>query len=147
MKKLFFVGGIFLVAFSLFYLPFVHFVDQYQVAITRNLFTGELQCDTKGGFHFTAPWVQATRIDTRPIRVCITSASRAYNCKLAQFEPAYHEEFIRVQGFQYYWWANRVSFNFGYNEEYRGMKDILRGYAYGASRYQFIKITQDYSGP
>lgn len=146
MKKLSFAGGIFLATSGLFYLLFVHFTDQYQVAITRNLFTGELQCDTRGGFHLTAPWVQAVRVDTRPMRVCITSASRAYNCKLVQFEPNAYQQFIGVQGFQYYWWANRVSFNFGYNEEYRGMKDILRGYAYGAGHYRFIKITQDYSG-
>lgn len=137
----------FLVLLGLPYLLFVHFLDQYHVAINRNLFSGELKCDTRGGFHFTAPWVQVARIDTRPIRVCITSASRAYNCKLVQFEPAAYQEFVRIQGFRYYWWANRISFNIGYNEEYRGMKDLLRGYTFGASHYPFLKVVQNYAGP
>ena len=120
-------------------------LEAYQVAITRNLFTGEVTLQDQGGFYFTAPWTQVARVDTRPLRVCVTSTARAFNCKLVQFVPSAHKEFIAVQGFRYYWWANRISFNFGYDDEYRGMKDILRGYAYGAKKYPFVEVLQEYS--
>lgn len=147
MRKLSIAGMLICAVLLLFYLFCVHYTDQYQIAIVRNLRTGELYCDTQAGIHFTAPWVQAARIDTRPARVCITSASRAFNCKLVQFEPAYYREFVAVEGFRYYWWANRISFNWGYSDEYRGMKDILRGYAYSLKRYSFVTVLRDYEGP
>jgi hypothetical protein len=78
------------------------------------------------------------------MRVCITSASRGFNCKLVQFVPSDYREFVAVQGFSYYWWANRISFNSGYSEEYRGMRDLMRGYTYSVKQYPFIKILEDY---
>ncbi|KKT42441.1 MAG: hypothetical protein UW28_C0002G0034, partial [Parcubacteria group bacterium GW2011_GWA2_44_13] len=64
--------------------------------------------------------------------------------KLVQFEPKYFKEFVAVQGFHYYWLSNRISFNLGYSDEYRGMKDLLRGYAYGVKKYQFVSVLRDY---
>lgn len=145
MNKLAVAGAVCLTGLILFWLFFVHYTDQYQVAISRDALSGDLHIDTKGGFHLTAPWVRAARIDLRPVRVCTTSTARAYNCKLVQFEPAAYKKFIKVQGFSYYWWANRISFNFGYNEEYRGMKDILRGYAFGSEHHPFVTILRDYT--
>ena len=143
MNKIIIVAGIcFLV--GLFYLAFVNYTEAYEVGMARNFVTGELVLQDHGGFHITAPWVQVSRIDTRPVRVCITSDTRAFNCKLVQFEPSAYKEFVAVQGFQYYWLANRISFNFGYAEEYRGMKDILRGYAFGVQKYPFVTILRDY---
>ena len=136
-----------LVLFLGFYVFCVHYTDQYHVAIVRNSWTGELHLDTHGGFHPTAPWVRVARIDTRPIRVCVTSAGRGVNCKLVEFVPAEYQKFVKVQGFGYYWWANRISFNFGYSDEYRGMKDLLRGYAFSAERYPFVKILDGYQEP
>ena len=148
MKKLGIAGTICSLLFGLFYLAFVNHLEAYQTGIARNLATGEVAVQNPwkntGGFYFTVPWVQVARIDTRPMRVCITSATRAFNCKLVEFEPSFYKEFMAVQGFQYYWWANRISFNFGYSEEYRGVKDILRGYAYGIKKYPFVTILRDY---
>lgn len=129
---------------GLFYLAFVNYLEAYQAGIARNIVTGEVILQDHGGFHLTAPWVQVARVDTRPVRVCITSTARAYNCKLVQFLPNAYKEFVVTQGFRYYWWTNRISFNFGYTEEYRGTKDILRGYAYGVKQYPFIKVLNDY---
>lgn len=143
--KLVLIAGTVLVILGLCYLSCLSFLDQYHVGLTRNLATGAVTCDTRGGFHFSWPWVQVSRIDTRPARVCLTSASKAFNCKLVKFEPRAFAEFIRVQGFQYYWWANRLSFNSGYNEEYRGMRDLLRGYAFGIKQYPFVTTLEDYS--
>lgn len=130
-----------------FYLGFVNYTDQYHVGIAWNLFSGGLTLQKKAGFHLSSPWVLVSRVDTRPTRVCITSTSRAYNCKLVQFEPEAYREFVATQGFRYYWWANRLSFNFGYDEEYRGMRDILRGYAFGVEQYPFLKVLDGYAGP
>ena len=147
MKKLLIVAGA-CCLLGLFYLAFVNHLETYQVGITRNFISGELTIQNpdkdRGGYFFSAPWVQVARIDTRPFRVCITSATRAFNCKLVQFEPSAHKEFVAVQGFQYHWLANRISFNFGYTEEYRGVKDILRGYTYGVKKYPFVTVLRDY---
>lgn len=136
---------VFIVTLGLFYMACVHFTDNYHIAVTWNRFTGEFTCDTAGGFHFTAPWVKVARIDTRPVRMCITSAGRGFNCKLVQFQPERWRTFVETEGFQYWWWANRLSFNGGYDDEYRGMKDLLRGYAYGIKQYPFVKTLRDYS--
>jgi hypothetical protein len=144
MKKLFIASGICCVM-VLFYLAFVNYLEAYQVGLARNLFTGQIMLQNHGGYYTTAPWVQVSRIDTRPVQVCITSDTRAFNCKLVQFEPSAYKEFIATQGFRYYWWANRISFNFGYPEEYRGMRDILRGYSYGIKKYPFVTTLRDYA--
>ena len=134
--------------FLVIYLAFLNYLEAYQTGIERNLFTGRVAIQNadrnSGGFYLTYPWVQVARVDTRPVRECITSTARAYNCKLVQFEPASYREFVAVQGFRYYWFANRFSFNFGYSEEYRGMRDILRGYAFGVEKYPFITVSHDY---
>lgn len=128
----------------LFYLLTVNYIEPNEVGITRNLFTGELVLQDRAGFYFTAPYVIETTIDTRPARVCFTSASRGRNCKLVQFNPEFYREFVEIEGFYYYWWANRISFNFGYDEEYRGMRDLLRGHTFGVVRYPFIKEITEY---
>lgn len=145
MKRAF--GGIaafVLVVFALIYLPFFHYTEPTQVGIVRNLVTGDLKLDTPG-WNVTAPWVSAAKIDTRPMRVCITSAGRGFNCRLVEFQPEAYREFVATEGFYYYWWANRISFNFGYDDEYRGVKDLLRGYAYSVKQYPFVRTVRQYN--
>ena len=87
------------------------------------------------------------RVDTQPTRVCVASASRAYNCKLVQFNASEFRLFVKTEGFHYYWWYNRLSINFGYDEEYRGLRDILRGYAFAAKQYPFVTTIRSYETP
>ncbi len=129
------------------YLALVNYLDQYEVGIARNVYSGELTLQDRPGFQVTAPWVRVSAIDTRPMRVCITSSTRAYNCKLVQFVPSEFKTFVITQGFEYYWFVNRFSFNSGYTEEYRGMKDLMRGYAFSAKPYPFVKILEEYASP
>ena len=138
-------AAVLIAVLGMFYLFCVHYTEPNQVAIVRNLLTGELYCDTQAGFNITAPWVSVARIDLRPMRVCISTAGRAINCRLVQFNPSAYQEFVAVEGFRYYWWANRISFNGGYDEEYRGMRDIMRGHAYGSKQYSFITVLEEYS--
>lgn len=133
------------IAFSA-YLALFNYVELNHVGIARNIITGKVYLQ-QPGMYITAPWVMVSRIDTRPTRVCITTSGRGYNCKLVQFNPAHYQEFVAVEGFRYYWWANRISFNWGYDEEYRGMKDLLRGHAYGTKKYPFIIILEEYPDP
>ncbi len=99
-----------------------------------------------GGVFISPPWVWVTRIDTRPVRVSVPSSGHGYSAKLVQFEKNGWEEFVAVEGWHFYWWANRFSINFGYKrgDEHRGMKDILRGYAYGSKKYSFFKVLKEY---
>ena len=137
------IGGMFLSVAFLVYLAFFHYSEPTQVGVVRNWITGEVRLDTSG-WNITPLWVSVAKIDKRPMRVCVTTAGRGFNCKLVQFEPSAYKEFVTVEGFYYYWWANRVSVNFGYNEEYRGVSDLLRGYAYSVKKYPFITIVRDY---
>lgn len=129
---------------AIFYLACVHYLEPHQGAIVWNWASGELRVDTKAAWHLTWPWVVATRIDLRPQRVCITSTTRAVNCKLVRFEPSAYREFVVTEGFRYYWLSNRISFNRGYDEEYRGWRDVLRGYAFSTKKYSFLAIVQEY---
>ena len=123
---------------------FINHNEAYEVGITWNFVTGELQLQ-RGGVYVTTPWTLVARVDTRPQRVCITSvAHAAMNCKLVQFEPGAWRQFVAVEGWHYYWLANRFSFNSGYQEEYRGMRDILRGYAFSAQPYPFMVVLRDF---
>jgi hypothetical protein len=125
----------------LFYSLCVNYVEQAHVGIAWNFATGNLALQSPG-FYVTSPFTTVSRIDTRPARVCISTAGRGYNCKLAQFDPNFYAEFVATEGHYFYWWANRVSFNLGYKDEYRGMKDLIRGYAFGITPYSFIKILE-----
>ncbi len=133
-----------LILLASFYFPFVHYQRPHHIAIMWNKITGQFWLESKSGLHFSAPWVFAAKIDTRPLRVSIPSASRSFNAKLVRFNPAAYLEFIAVEGTRYYWWDNRISFNGGYEEEFRGMKDILRGYAYSLKQYPFVVTVRDY---
>jgi hypothetical protein len=147
MKNALILTGLTLVALFAFYLGFLHYTDNYQTGISWNVFTGEIKLDDHAGWHVTSPWVFVSRVDLRPTRVCITSAAHgAFNCKIVQFDPAYYREFVTTQGFYYWWWANRISFNFGYREEYRGMRDLMRGYAFSDVQYPFVHTIGDLSG-
>lgn len=126
------------------YCAFFHYQGIHHYALMWDRVSGDYWLEKKASFHFSMPWVMAAKIDNRPMRVCVTSASRSFNCRLVQFVPSAYKEFIQTEGFRYYWWANRISFNFGYDEEYRGMKDILRGYTFSAKKYLFIDVVKEY---
>lgn len=125
-----------------FWLFCFHYTDVNQVAICRNFISGEIYLDSVAGPNITAPWVQVSRIDTRPTRICVECGCRNITCYLVSFNPKGWKDFVNKEGFRYYWLSNRFSFNFGHRDEYRGMKDILRGYAFDGYQYKFIKIEQ-----
>lgn len=129
---------------AIFYVACVHYLEPHEGAIVWNWASGELRVDTKAAWHLTWPWVVAARIDLRPQRVCITSTTRAVNCKLIRFNPSKFREFVATEGFRYYWLSNRISFNWGYDEEYRGWRDVLRGYAFSNKGHPFIVVLQEY---
>jgi len=141
MKQLLLVVG---VVVGGLYCLLVNHVDQYEVGISWNLVTGQMWVQDSG-YHLTAPWALVSRVDTRPQRVCVTSGSHAaFNCKLVQFQTAQWQGFVATEGWRYYWLSNRLSFNIGYREEYRGFHDILRGYAFSARRYPFLSVLEEY---
>lgn len=135
---------IFLTTLLTFYFLFLNYTEPTEAGIARNWITGEFWVQKEGGWYLTAPWVRVAVIDTRPMRVTVDSAGYGYSAKLIQFNVDGWQEFVTVEGFRYYWWANRISFNSGYNEEHRGVRDILRGHAYGTKKYSFLKILTEY---
>ena len=126
------------------YLAFVHYQEPNESALVWNRIRGTFRLEKVAGFHFSPPWVGAAIIDLRPMRVCVTSSSRSFNCKLVEFNPDAYKEFVALEGTRYYWLSNRISFNSGYDEEYRGMRDVLRGYTYSIKKYSFVRVVRDY---
>lgn len=137
------VGASALVLAVFIYFPFTHFSEPTQVGVMRNMVSGEVKRDSPG-WNFSPPWVAVAKLETTPVRVCLTTAGRAFNCKLVQFNPSELQSFISTEGFRYYWWDNRISFNFGYSEEYRGNRDLFRGYGYSTKQYPFLKVLTIY---
>jgi hypothetical protein len=138
-KKSALIGGALILFFYIFC---YHYTGGHEFGITYNLFSGEIAPDGHSGHHLSYPWVQATKIDARPIRVCIASVSRNLNCRLVQFDPSQYKELIKIEGFHYYWWYNRISFNWG-QETYRGIDNLLLGHSYGVNRGSFVKVLED----
>lgn len=143
-QKLIKRAAVLFLAIFVFWLGFLNYTEPTQIGVARNLATGKMWAQIGGGWHLTPPWVLVARIDTRPTRVSVDSAGHGFSAELVQFIPEQWEAFVNTEGFRYWWWANRISFNFGYENEHRGMKDILRGYAYSAKKYPFIKILTEY---
>jgi hypothetical protein len=120
------------------YIACINHVEPTEIGIRYNIFTAKIDIQPKKGWNITPPWILISNIDLRPIKVSVSSAGKGVSSKLIQFNPAGWEEFVKLEGFYYYWWYNRMSINCGYNEEHKGMKDILRGYAYSRNTYSFI---------
>lgn len=125
------------------YLFLLNHVEPTEAGIARNRITGTMRLQQTSGWYVTWPWVSVARVQTAPMRVCITSATRAVDCRLVRFNASEYQAFVATEGFRYYWWANRFSINFGYNEEYRGFRDIMRGYAFSKVRFSFITILDE----
>lgn len=123
----------------LFYLLCIDFRDSYHVVLCRNELKGEVYLDTLKGIKITPPWVRTSKIDTRPVKLCIDCNCANINCKLIQFDYNYYQDFTKREKFCYFWWKNRLSFNISQENEYRGMKFILRSYAFDEVKYKFIK--------
>ncbi len=132
------------ISLMLFYLFFLNYVEPTQIGIARNSITGQMWLQS-GGWHVTNPWTRVARIDTRPMRIAVMSAGHGYHARLVRFVPQHWKTFVEIEGFRYYWWYNRFSFNGGHREEYRGMRDIMRGYGYSAKKYPFIEILSEYT--
>jgi hypothetical protein len=141
MRAVAWVGMGIMAVLLLFYLPFFHYTDAHEVGIKRNQLDGTLSIDTPG-FNITAPWIFVAKMETRPQRVCVESAAKVINCKLAIFRPTEYLEFVQREGFRYYWWDNRISFNSAYAEEYRGSRDLIRGYAFSTAKQNFVEVIQ-----
>lgn len=139
------ISRVFLIlCFSLFifWSFFFSYGDLYHYSISRNLLSGEISIEKSGGISITAPWVQVSRIDSRPIKSCVDCSCNNITCKLISFNPDGYLDFLDKEGFGYYWWRNRISFNLGNKLEYRGLSNVLRGYAFDNKEYSFITVSE-----
>ena len=123
------------------YLALFNSVSMHEVGIAFDPITGGTWLQ-QPGYYVTHPLVSVAVVDVRPHRVCVESASsrRATNCKLVHFDVRHYRDFVAVEGHRYYWLSNRLSFNSGYDTEYRGFVDVLRGYAYSSESYPFVVV-------
>lgn len=143
-KKRFIVPTSIIFLLILIYAAFINHTEPTEIGIARNMVTGKMWIQEEGGFHITPPWVWVTCVPTHPVRVAVMSSGRGYSAKLVQFEKRHWKEFVALEGWRWYWFDNRFSINFSYDEEYRGIKDILRGYAYSPKQYPFLVILEEY---
>ncbi len=129
---------ILITSLGLIYFSCFHYTNIHEVGVVKNMVSGALSHD-ESGFHFSAPWVLVAKLDTRPQRVCITSRARVMHCRLARVDANNYQALVAREGFRYYWWDNRLSLNLGYDEEYRGIRDLIRGYAFAEEKVEFVK--------
>lgn len=127
-----------IICLFLFYMLFINIVRVNEITLNYDIFSGQVSCDKNPGIKITAPWVLVSNIDIRPTRVCIDCSCNNITCELVSFNHIGYEEFIQREGWSYYWWKNRISFNMGNNSEWRGFENILRGYAFDNTEYSFI---------
>jgi hypothetical protein len=120
----------------------VNHVEPGEAGLAWNPFRGTVVVQTPG-YYVTPPWERVASIDIRPQRLCLTSSAHAApNCRLAQFRIERVNDFIAVEGWRYYWLANRLSFNSGHAETYRGWRDVMRGYAFAHKPVSFIDVQE-----
>jgi len=118
----------------------ISYTDSHHYAIERNIVSGQIVFRGPNGMRITPPWVQVVRIDIRPIRACVDCSCNNIDCRLISFNISGYLEFIEKEGFGYYWWRNRLSFNYGNKLEYRGLPNVLRGYAFDDKNYKFLNV-------
>lgn len=123
-------------------LLFYNKVNIGQIGISKNLLTGEIARQNPG-IYFSPPWVLVSRISTKPIRVEVPTRGRGFSAKLVEFQPDHYAKFVDTEGWRYYWLDNRLSFNYGHEEEYRGFRNLMLGYAYSNKNYEFVKIVKN----
>lgn len=136
--------GAIVAALFLFYLVAVNHTEPTEIGVARDIISGDMWLQEGGGYHFTPPWVLVSCIDLRPMRLSVPTSGRAVSAKLVQFKKEGWRDFVQTEGWEYWWWANRFSFNSGYKEECRGMRDILRGYAFSPKEYPFLETLKEY---
>lgn len=126
------------------WLLFIHYTPQGIATLDRNIISGEITLNKKMGINFSYPWVQSTKIDLRPTRYCLDCSCSNMNCYLAQFDELGLDDFIKKEGWSYYWLRNRLSFNMGHQNEWRGWDNVLRGYVLDSDHeFKFIKRTKE----
>ncbi len=126
------------------YCSTLNYVGPGHAGLAYNMIDGTVDIQDHAGWQPNSPFTLITNIDTRPQKLCImSSAHAAVNCKLVQFDTRYYREFVAVEGWHYFWWSNRFSFNSGHQETYRGWRDVLRGYAFSSQQYPFIKVLKE----
>lgn len=143
-------AALFIVVLILFVLArvlLISSVENYELGYKFNRLNGQITKLERTGWFVNLPFVVSVKtVDLRPMQVCLNANRRVLNCKLVQFNASFFEDFLRVEGWWYYWWANRISYNLGHKEEYRGMRDILRGYSFSRQHYPFITVLAEFEG-
>lgn len=139
-----------IIGFLIIFIPYLscfNYVPYHENGLAWDAATGKSWVQSPGP-HFTSPLVMVSSLEMRPIRVCIESNSRVRTCKLVQLNRRYLTDLIELEGFHYYWLSNRFSFNFGHQEESRGIKDVLIGYVFSDNslnlRYKFYEVLNEY---
>ena len=139
MKTIMIMAGTLAVITTIFIWP-LRYVAPGFADITWQPLSGEIGL-LHTGWNVVGPLTFTTEIDTRPQRLCLSSDTHAAaNCRLVQFDITRVNDFVATEGWRWYWWSNRLSFNAGYDETYRGFRDVLRGYAFSANQYPFVKV-------
>lgn len=136
-------GALVVFVLWLAFISMVRYIEPGEAALTWRPISGEITMRDRPGWDISPPWAFVTVIDTRPQRLCLTStAHSAPNCRLAQFDTSQYRAFIAAEGWSWYWFRNRLSFNYGYDETYRGWRDVMRGYTFSQHQYPFIRYPE-----
>lgn len=122
-------SAVLLAAFT-FYTLFLNHVEINEVGVAYNSIGGKVWIQSRPGWYLTSLTVKVANISTLPQQVQVYSQAKVLNYKIVRFNPDGIDEFIRLQGFEYY-------------EVGGSMNNILTGYAFSGRRYPFLDVLQE----
>ena len=126
-QKFTWVAGIIFVLVFLFYIACLNHTSVNEFGTCYNPWDGTISTQMEPGWYYTSPFVRVAYISTLPMRVTVTSNARVIVSKMVRFNPDGLDDFIRLQGFSYF-------FN---------IENTLLGYAFSGNKYSFLEIVQD----
>ncbi len=88
-----------IIAFFVWWLFWVKFVDNYEYGFVYDKYTGKIEAVEKTGYVVRTPWRYAVHsIDLRPYQVSISANERVLNAKLVSFNPKGIDTFVAWHG-------------------------------------------------
>lgn len=123
------IAVLFSIAIS-YYLLFLNHVSINEIGIAYDSTTGEIHTQPPG-WHHTGFLTRATTISTLPFKVEISYqgyATRVLNVHLVRFVPEHIEDFIKMNGFEYY--GNST------------MSIVMMPYVFSGKSYPFLEVLQ-----
>jgi hypothetical protein len=128
-KAILVFGGAFVFFLFLFYVLMLNHISVNHVGVAYNSMNGELDVQTRVGWHLTSPFVRVSELSVMPMVVHIPSSAKVINTKIVRLKPDGVKDLVKLQGFDLF---------LGQNQQ-----DYMMGYAFSGQQFSFLEIIQE----